>query len=115
MAKKGGLSKIKVGGYKLCTPVYMYLVLCVVSFLMMLGMNVTGLNIIYFILKVVIWSFILSLLCQYGLSNVAWFLVLLPFILIFIYLVFFTTGMAMEAGKQMQQSDSIDEVIVVTA
>lgn len=116
MAKqsKGGVSKIKVGGYSLCTPVYVYLVLCVVSFLMMIGMNVTGVSIIYFILKVLIWSFILNLMCQYGLSNLAWFLVLLPFILIFIYLIFFTTGMAMEEGKQMQQGPGITEVILST-
>jgi hypothetical protein len=91
--------KILIGGFKLCTPVYVYLVISVISFLMMIGMNLSGASLIGFVLKVLIWSFILNVICNSGYTSVSWFLVLLPFILMFIFVLFFTTGMALEAGK----------------
>ena len=97
------LNKITVGGYKMCTPVYVYLIISVISFLMMIGMNIPGASLMMFVLKVLVWSFILNLICNSGYTNVSWFLVLLPFILMFIFIIFFTTGMALEAGKAAQQ------------
>lgn len=101
------LSNLKLGGYSICTPVYVYLVISVISFLMMIGMNMPGVNILMFVIKVLVWSFILNFICKSGYVNVSWFLVLLPFIFIFIFVVFFTTGMALEAGKQTQQKLNI--------
>jgi hypothetical protein len=37
------------------------------------------------ILYVAFWTFVLNLLCSYGYSQLAWFLLLLPFILFFIF------------------------------
>lgn len=93
----------KVGGFKFCTPVYVYLIISLISFLMMIGMNLSGVGLMMFVLKVLFWSFILNLICESGYTNVSWFLVLLPFILMFIFVVFFTTGMALEAGKLSQR------------
>ena len=81
--------------------------LSVISFLMMIGMNMPGVNILMFVIKVLVWSFILNFICKSGYVNVSWFLVLLPFIFIFIFVVFFTTGMALEAGKQTQRNLNI--------
>lgn len=105
MANK--LPKLTIGGYKICTPVYVYLFISIVSFLMMIGMNMSGSSILVFVLKVLIWSFILNLICKSGYVNVSWFLVLLPFILMFIFIVFFTTGMALEAGRVAQKELSM--------
>jgi len=101
------MSNLKIGGYSICTPVYVYLVISVISFLMMISMNIPGVNIILFIIKVALWSFILNLICKNGYVNVSWFLVLLPFMFIFLFVVFFTTGMALEAGKQTQRQFGI--------
>ena len=101
MAKLGG--SLKVGGYNICTPVYVYLVISVISLLMMIGMDIPGMNILFFVLKVFVWSFILNFICKSGYVNVSWFLVLLPFIFMFLFVIFFTTGMALEAGKQTQR------------
>jgi hypothetical protein len=98
------LSEIKIGGYKICTPVYIYLVISIISFLMMIGMNASGMALMGFVIKILIWSFVLNLICKAGYANVSWFLVLLPFILMFIYILFFTTGMALEAGKNAQRT-----------
>lgn len=94
----------KLGGYKICTPVYVYLVISFISFLMMIGMNTPASTLMVFVVKILIWSFILNLICGAGYVNVSWFLVLLPFILMFIYILFFTTGMALEAGRNAQRN-----------
>lgn len=93
----------KIGGFKFCTPVYVYLIISLISFLMMIGMNMTGVGLMMFVVKVLFWSFVLNIICESGYTNVSWFLVLLPFILMFIFIVFFTTGMALEAGKLTQR------------
>ena len=93
----------KIGGYRFCTPVYVYLIISFISFLMMIGMNLSAAAIMIFVLKVLFWAFILNIICESGYTNVSWFLVLLPFILMFIFIVFFTTGMALEAGKVAQR------------
>jgi hypothetical protein len=97
----------KIGGLKLCTPVYVYLIISVISFLMMIGMNLSGATIMMFVLKVLFWSFVLNIICDSGYTNVSWFLVLLPFILMFIFIIFFTTGMALEAGKNAQRQSNM--------
>ena len=98
------LNDVKLAGIKLCPPVYIYLVISIISFLMMVGMSAAPISLMAFVIKVLIWAFILNLICRSGYVNVSWFLVLLPFILMFIFVLFFTTGMALEAGKNMQKA-----------
>lgn len=79
--------KLKLGGYTLCTPTYIYLILSLVSFLFMIASNLGPTPIMYFVIKVLIWVFLLNLMCANGLIALAWFFVLLPFIVMFIYLI----------------------------
>ena len=81
------LNKMKLGGYSLCTPTYIYLVLSLISFIMILASNVDATMILFFIIKVLIWVFLLNLMCANGLVVLAWFFVLLPFIITFFYIV----------------------------
>jgi len=46
--------------------------------------------ILLFIVKVLIWVFLLNLMCANGLVGLAWFFVLLPFILVFIGIIYST-------------------------
>lgn len=86
---------------ELCSPSYVYFIISVVGMVAMAIQNI-GSNKIYclgsfschvpstiaiFGMKVVyvlFWTWILNLMCKDGHSNIAWFLVLLPFLLLFV-------------------------------
>lgn len=85
----------------LCTPAYVYLVISVIAIIIMAFQNIGG-NGLYCIgsyscnvtsifsifafklLYVVFWTWVLNILCRGGAPGVAWFFVLLPYILMFI-------------------------------
>lgn len=89
---------------KLCTPAMLYLMLSLVSLIVMLydNMNNFGSNntyclgryqcnvpstLILFALKVIyisFFTFALNCLCKSGYTTIAWFMILIPFILLFI-------------------------------
>jgi len=86
----------------LCTPSQLYLILSTISILALLMQNYSSPNtytvgrytvplehhnMIFFIFKaiyVIVWTFLLNQLCRYGYANISWFLVLLPFLLMFV-------------------------------
>jgi hypothetical protein len=88
---------------KLCTPALVYFIISIISIIVMaiqnygntdlycLGMyscNVTSIGII-FVLKfiyVLFWTWVLNIICRNGYENVSWFLVLFPYILLFVLL-----------------------------
>jgi hypothetical protein len=88
---------------KLCTPALVYFIISVISIIVMafqnygntdlycLGVyscNVTSVGII-FVLKfiyVLFWTWVLNIICRNGYENVSWFLVLFPYILLFVLL-----------------------------
>jgi hypothetical protein len=84
-----------------CTPAYFYFIISTISIVIMAIQNhgstdiyclgdyscqVTNKFIIFIIkaLYVLFWTWILNLLCKNGYTSVSWFLVLLPFIAMFI-------------------------------
>lgn len=89
---------------KLCTPAMLYFVLSIISFALMAFQNMSGDHHKYclgtyscqvenmpgiFIFKLVyilFWTWVLNLLCKLGYTGISWFLVLLPFILLFVLL-----------------------------
>ena len=84
---------------QLCTPAYIYFLLSVIGIIMAIIQNV-GNNRIYslgamsvpvpntilvFIVKIVailFWTWILNMMCKDGHKEIAWFLVLLPFVML---------------------------------
>ena len=91
---------------KLCTPAFFYFILSFISLLLialqnlgnnkkycigMLECNVSNTIMIFAIkiIYVIFWTFILNALCKAGYSEISWFLVLLPFLLLFVLLGFF--------------------------
>jgi hypothetical protein len=86
----------------LCTPATIYLVLSAIGIIMIAFQNYGMSPNMYcvgnvqcpvqssvpiFIMKILyvaLWSFILNTLCSYGYNQLAWFLLLLPFILFFV-------------------------------
>ena len=86
---------------KLCTPAYVYLVVSLIAILIIFLQNIGNMNVyclgtydcsvystpIIFLIKVIyvlFWTWILNLMCRAGATNFAWFLVLFPFILMFV-------------------------------
>jgi hypothetical protein len=86
---------------KLCTPAYVYLVISLIAILIIFLQNIGNMNVyclgtydcsvystpIIFLIKVIyvlFWTWILNLMCRAGATNFAWFLVLFPFILMFV-------------------------------
>ena len=86
---------------KLCTPAYVYLVISAIFLLIASFQNYGNINTyclgdyscdvtsttMIFLIKVIyilFWTWILNLMCNAGAAGIAWFLVILPFILMFI-------------------------------
>lgn len=84
----------------LCTPAIVYLSLSIIILIIMIIQNLGNVNTyclgqyscnvsstaLIFIIEIVyvlFWTWILNLICRAGATSVAWFLVLLPFILFF--------------------------------
>ena len=86
---------------KLCTPSYVYLVISSVAFIVMLYQNIGNVNTyclgdyscsvsstaMIFIIKAVyilFWTWMLNLMCKANATNIAWLVLLLPVIIMFI-------------------------------
>lgn len=108
---------------KLCTPAFVYLVIAVFGLIVVMLQNVGNTNklcvgrvecsgtntAIAFLVKalwVIFWTWVLSTLCKYGHPNIAWFLVLLPFVVAFIALVA-VADMASGSHQAMHELEAV--------
>lgn len=90
-----------IGFKNLCPPALFYLVISVIAMMIMFMQNVGNLDLyclgsyscgvtntpLIFIMKIIyvaFWTWVLNILCRSGYSSVSWFLVLFPFILMFL-------------------------------
>ena len=101
---------------QLCTPAYIYFILSVLMIVITAVQNM-GNNgrytlgmfscmvpscILVFALKIVyilFWTWVLNLMCKDGHSGIAWFLLLLPFVLLFV-----AVGLLMMYQKKQQKN-----------
>ena len=107
---------------QLCTPSLVYFVISVVGMVVSIFQNMGNKTkyclgsfacnvpstIAVFIVKIVcifFWAWVLNLMCKDGHSNIAWFLVLLPFILLFI--IFALVSMYQGENKKKKQKKQI--------
>jgi hypothetical protein len=67
---------------KLCTPAKIYFALAILSILMGLFSGVHFMAILGKLVFAVVYTFVLGWLCSKGWKGLAWFLVLLPYVLI---------------------------------
>ena len=87
----------------LCTPSLVYFVISIIALFMSILQNLGNKKkytlgtysckvpstIMVFVIKVIyilFWTWVLNLICQSGNTDIAWFLVLLPFIFLFVVL-----------------------------
>ena len=66
----------------LCNPAMLYLILSIIVILMGFSAQVQVGVFVIKLIWMVVWVYILNLLCSKGYTTVSWVLVLLPFILI---------------------------------
>ena len=88
---------------QLCTPAAFYLVISLLGFLIMLIQNLgnrdifslglfsckvssTIMVLLFNLVYILFWTYVLNLICKDGYTKMSWFLVLLPFIFMFIVL-----------------------------
>ncbi len=65
----------------LCAPAFVYLILSIIAIASMFSMEMSLLTIAFKVIFVILWTFILNLICQKGYVAVSWILVVLPYIL----------------------------------
>ena len=115
-------SKLK----ELCTPAFIYFILSVIGIVVSVVSNLgTGSNmytlghlsipvsstLLIFIVKIIyvlFWTWILNLMCKDGHREIAWFLVLLPFVLFFI-LMLMIEGFLMEGFENADDTDATEK------
>lgn len=107
---------------KLCTPAYVYLVISVIAIVAMMIQNGGNENefcigsyrcdveskAAIFVgqgLYTAFWVFVLNSICKSGYKNISWFLVLLPYILMFIMLGMVVLENQREGFKEGQDDD----------
>ena len=90
-----------IGLNNLCSPAYFYLVISMIAIVIMAFQNMGNESVyclgsytcnvssstLIFIIKIIyvlFWTWLLNIICKSGFTSIAWFLVLLPFILLFI-------------------------------
>jgi uncharacterized membrane protein len=71
---------------ELCTPAKIYFVLAVLACAIALYNRVAVTAVFVKLFFAFVWTYILSWLCKKGMSGLAWFLVLLPYIIILLVL-----------------------------
>jgi len=85
----------------LCTPSYVYLVISAIALVVMMYQNMGNVDkyclgsyscnvsstALIFVIKaiyILFWTWVLNLICKAGAPGIAWFVLLLPFILLFV-------------------------------
>ena len=109
---KSNMNHLKNKIQRLCIPAQLYLAISFLSIFILLFRNLgdtsvyrcgmyqvkTPINcLVFYILKIVyvlLWTYVLQYLCSKGYSNVSWFLVLMPFILMFMLIALLMFAMA---------------------
>ena len=93
----------------LCKPAMVYFVISIVSVILMLLQNMSGngqykvgsyscdcgnVGLLFLgkLMYIFFWTWILNFICNKGYKNISWFLVLFPFILLFVFIGMFILG-----------------------
>ena len=69
---------------KLCEPAKLYLLFTVIFIVMAVFNGITALTVIVKFAFALIWTLVLNWLCSKGFSGLAWIIVLMPFIFLFL-------------------------------
>ena len=101
---------------KMCTPAKLYLAISAIFLFTAIFYKISALTLIIKVIFVGIWTLLLNWLCSKGLGNLAWIIVILPFV--FLFLSVFTTmdavnyreGLTPGDTESVEESTSADPV-----
>ena len=83
----------------LCTPAFVHLVIGIISILISIGYRMGLFAIIANIVLILIGTWFLNYLCVKDMKGLSWFLVFLPFIFIFVSVLFEVDDARMNSNK----------------
>jgi hypothetical protein len=72
----------------ICVPAMLYLILSVIALISMAFQSCGALCLLFNVLFIAIWTWFLNFLCREGYTIISWILVLLPFILFILMILF---------------------------
>jgi len=72
----------------MCAPAMLYLILSIIALISMAIQKFGALSLLFKVIFVIIWTWFLNFLCKKGYKTISWILVILPFI-IFILMILF--------------------------
>ena len=67
---------------KICTPAQLYFILGLIAILGSLRLNIKFNMTLLNVVILVLWTFLLNMICGLGWSSISWFLVLFPYVLL---------------------------------
>ena len=82
---------------KLCGPAMVYFAFACLSILFGLMGNISGMSLVAKGIWAILWTYILNFVCEKGYETISWFLVLLPFVLMF-----GIVSLVLDQGRQNQ-------------
>jgi hypothetical protein len=85
----------------ICVPAMLYLVLSVIALISMAFNNCMGMCLLFKVIFIAIWTWFLNFLCKQGYTTISWILVLLPFIMFILMILF-----AYEVMKRVKNQES---------
>lgn len=112
---------------KLCTPAFLYFSISMIAIFLMIIQNfgntdkyclgdyncqTENLTLIFVakILYVIFWTFILNLICKSGFTGISWFLVLFPFIFMFVIIgIMIIQGEPVLEGMDHMEEEMMEE------
>ena len=76
-------------GFSICAPSLVYLFLSLISILLSILFGIRNFMTIIQFICTIFWTWVLNLICKAGYTWVSWILVLLPFIIILLIILYF--------------------------
>lgn len=94
---------------KLCLPAIVYLTIGIISTLYTTAVNkIEYINLLFSIIFIVVWTFLLNLICSSGYTVISWILVLFPFIIFLFVLMIGLFGLS-QLSKD-EKKDVVNEL-----
>jgi ABC-type uncharacterized transport system permease subunit len=72
----------------ICLPAIVYLVIAIIAIIVMITAKFQPISILVKVLFIALWTWFLNFLCSSGYEWISWFLVILPFIIFFVTMIF---------------------------
>jgi uncharacterized membrane protein YpjA len=88
----------------ICVPAMLYLILSIIVLISMAFQSCETLTLLFKVLFIGIWTWFLNFLCTEGYSTISWILVLLPFIMFILMILF-----AYEVMKKLKNRENYQE------